>query len=115
MQIIPTIPIISRSDFETVRILPNKIEFTLAVALPLLINIMGILVISSILVVPVATAMQFKTNFKKTLILSVLIGFIDIICGLILSYIFNTAPGGTIALVSVMVLIISLIINKKNI
>lgn len=91
--------------------------FTLLVGttISLSINIMGILVISSILVVPVATAMQFKTNFKKTLILSVLIGFIDIICGLILSYIFNTAPGGTIALVSVMVLIISLIINKKNI
>lgn len=91
--------------------------FTLLVGatISLSINIMGILVISSILVVPVATSMQFKTNFKKTLLLSILIGFIDIICGLILSYILNTASGGTIALISVIVLIISLIISKKTV
>lgn len=91
--------------------------FTLLVGttISLSINIMGILVVSSILVVPVATAMQFKTNFKKTLIFSIIIGFIDIISGLILSYIFNTAPGGTIALVSVFMLVIFLIISKKTI
>lgn len=90
--------------------------FTLLVGatISLSINIMGVLVISSILVVPVATAMQFKTNFKKTLILSVIFGFIDIIVGLILSYIFNSACGGTIALMSVIVLIISLIVSKKR-
>lgn len=79
------------------------------------IRVMGILVISSIIVVPVATAMQFKKGFTKTLFLSMFIGFIDIVLGLLLSYFYNSAPGGTIALTSVAVLIISLIINRKKI
>lgn len=78
------------------------------------IRVMGILVISSIIVVPVATAMQFKKGFTHTLILSMIFGVIDIFSGLIASYYLNSAPGGTIALASVAVLIVSLIINRKN-
>ena len=75
---------------------------------------MGILVISSIIVVPVATAMQLKLNFKKTLIFSVIFGLIDIMAGLVASYYINSAPGGTIALTSVFVLILTLILSKNR-
>ncbi|MPQ44046.1 metal ABC transporter permease [Clostridium tarantellae] len=78
------------------------------------IRVMGILVISSIIVIPVATALQFKKGFTNTLILSMIFGAIDVLGGLILSYYVNTAPGGTIALTSVTILIISLIINRKH-
>lgn len=90
--------------------------FTILVGatISLSIRIMGILVISSIIVVPVATSMQLKKNFNKTLILSVLFGLIDILLGLILSYHFNSAPGGTIALTSVIVLIITLILKRND-
>ncbi|HEY5525926.1 MAG TPA: metal ABC transporter permease [Clostridium sp.] len=88
--------------------------FTILVGatISLSIRIMGILVISSILVVPVATAMQLKKSFNKTLMLSVLFGFIDIMLGLLLSYYSDSAPGGTIAITSVVVLIISIIISN---
>lgn len=88
--------------------------FTLLVGatISLSIQIMGILVISSIIVVPVATAMQLRKNFSKTLIFSVSFGFIDILLGLVLAYYGNLAPGGTIALVSVIVLVLTIIINK---
>ena len=90
--------------------------FTLIVGatISLSIRIMGILVISSIIVVPVATAMQLKLNFKNTLIFSVVFGFIDIMVGLITSYYINSAPGGTIALTSVFVLILTLILSKNR-
>lgn len=78
------------------------------------IRIMGILIISSIIVIPVATAMQFKKGFNKTLILSLIFGVFDVLFGLLLSYRLNSAPGGTIALTSVIVLVLSLIINRKK-
>lgn len=79
------------------------------------IRIMGILVISSMIVIPVATALQLNLGFKKTLLFSVLFGFIDIITGLIASYYINSAPGGTIALVSVIVLVMVLVFKgSKN-
>lgn len=69
------------------------------------IRIMGMLVLSSMIAVPTATALQLGKGFKKTLLLSMVFGFIDIITGLVLSYYINSAPGGTIALTSVFTLI----------
>lgn len=72
------------------------------------IRIMGILVISSMIVIPVATALQLNKSFKYTFIFSIVFGLIDIITGLICSYYINSAPGGTIAVASVVVLIFTL-------
>lgn len=75
------------------------------------IRIIGILVVSSLIAVPVAAAMQFKKGFKATLIISILFSFIDIMLGLFSSYYLNCAPGGTVALVSVFTLVITLLLN----
>lgn len=76
------------------------------------IRIMGILVISSIMVVPVATAMQLKKGFKTTLLFSIFFGIFDIMMGLFLSYYINSAPGGTIAITSVFTLLVVIILDK---
>lgn len=76
------------------------------------IRILGVLVISSMIVVPVATALQLNVGFKKTLILSIIFGFIDIFIGLISSYYINSAPGGTIAITSVIVLMLVILLKK---
>lgn len=88
--------------------------FTLLVAatISISIRVMGILVVSSIMVVPVATAMQLKKGFNKTLIFALLFGVLDVMLGLIFSYYINSAPGGTIALTSVIFLIITLLIKN---
>lgn len=76
------------------------------------IRVMGILVISSIMIVPVATAMQLKKGFKTTLLFSIIFGMFDIMMGLFLSYYINSAPGGTIAITSVFTLILVIIFDK---
>lgn len=76
------------------------------------IRIMGILVMSSMIALPVATSLQLNKSFKQTLLFSLLFGFLDIIIGLILSYYLNCAPGGTIALVSVFILLFVIIFKK---
>ncbi|MHC1721508.1 MAG: metal ABC transporter permease [Clostridiaceae bacterium] len=76
------------------------------------LRIMGLLVVSSMIAMPVAAAMQLNQGFRKTLIFSVLFGFFDIMSGLVLSYNIDAAPGGTIALVSVALLIIIMAAKK---
>lgn len=78
------------------------------------IRITGVLVISSMIVLPVASAMQYKKGFSKTLFISIIVALVDIILGLILSFYFDSAPGGTIALVSVFTMLISLALNKNK-
>ena len=81
---------------------------TIAVSL----KIVGMLVLSSMIALPVATALQLKMSFKKTLIFSIFISVADIMLGLVLSYHLNVAPGGFTALVSVIVLILTIGINS---
>lgn len=76
------------------------------------IKIVGILVISSMIALPVATALQFKKGFKTTILISIFIGVLDILSGLILSYYIDAAPGGFIALTSVVVLIMFILLNR---
>lgn len=76
------------------------------------LRIMGILVLSSMMVIPVATSLQLGKGFKRTLLYAIVIGLIDILGGLILSYYINSAPGGTIALTSVFMLFVVLLFKK---
>ena len=92
-----------------VKLLNYIFSLLVGAAISVSIRIIGILVVSSMVAVPVATAMQMKKGFKATLFYSILFGFIDVIFGLISSYYLNCAPGGTIALTSVGVLILVLL------
>ena len=73
------------------------------------IKIVGILVISSLIAIPVATSLQLKKGFKQTFIYSIIFGVIDVNLGLVLSFYLDGAPGGFIALSSVAVLILTIL------
>lgn len=91
----------------------NYVFFILvASAISVSIRIVGVLVLSSMIALPVATAMQLEQGFKKTLSYSILFSIIDIMSGLFISYYLNVAPGGFTALVSVFVLVI-VMVGKK--
>lgn len=72
------------------------------------IRIVGILVISSLIALPVATALQLHQGFKKTMVLAVVFSFIDVMAGLVISYYAGAAPGGITAIVSVLLLLLVL-------
>ena len=95
-----------------VKLINYLFALLVAATISVSLRIMGILVISSMIAMPVAAAIQLNKGFRKTLIFSIIFGFIDIMVGLILSYYIDTAPGGTIALTSVAVLL-TIILGKR--
>ena len=76
------------------------------------IRVVGVLVLSSLITLPVATALQLERGFKATLVFSVVFSIVDVMSGLVLSYYIGVAPGGFTALVSVAVLAL-VIIGKQ--
>ena len=68
------------------------------------IPIVGILLISSLLVLPALTSTQIAKSFRQTVILSPIIGLVTVTVGLLLSLIINSAPGGTIVLTGLAIL-----------
>lgn len=84
-----------------------------AAAISLSIRIVGVLVLSSMITLPVAAALQLDRGFKTTLVFSIIFSVVDVVAGLVLSYYIGVAPGGFTALVSVAVL--ALVIAGKQI
>lgn len=89
-----------------VRLINYVFAVLVASAISVSIRIVGVLVLSSMIALPVATALQLGKGFKLTLIFSIIFSVIDIMAGLFLSYYLNVAPGGFTALVSVGVLVL---------
>ncbi len=76
-------------------------------------RIVGALMISSLLVIPVATAMLISKSYKQTLIVSVIVSELITLLGLYISFYLNLRPGGTIVLLGVAILIITALFRKK--
>lgn len=72
----------------------------------------GALVVSSLMVVPVASAMQLAKSYKQTVFWSVGLGILFTVSGLSLSYYHGLKPGGTIVLIGVAALVVILIFKK---
>lgn len=96
----------------------RKINFIITLLTAITVSVaarsVGALMVSSLMVIPVACAMQIANSYKKTVIYSVLFAIGFTVFGLILSYYFNLKPGGTIVLTGVVVLIPLMALNKAQ-
>jgi zinc transport system permease protein len=97
--------------------IPSKfvhLAFIIMVALVIAVSmrVVGILLVSSLMTIPVAASLRFAKGFKQMMGYSVLFGEISVIGGLFLSYYLDLAPGGTIVMITVLILIISIFIEK---
>ena len=95
-----------------VKLINYVFSLLVASAISVSIRIVGVLVLSSMIALPVATALQLGKGFKTTLIFSILFSVIDIMTGLFVSFYLDVAPGGFTALVSVFVLVLVLLGKK---
>ena len=88
--------------------------FTVLTAMTIVVSmrVVGMLLVSSLMVVPVACSLLVSKSFKNTIFLSVIYALISVIVGLFTSYYFDLAPGGTIVLTSVFLLLVNLALRK---
>ncbi|EIA20288.1 metal ABC transporter permease [Listeria fleischmannii] len=75
-------------------------------------RIVGILLVSSLMTLPVAAAIRIAKGFKQTIIIAIIFGEISVIVGLVSAYYLDLAPGGAIVLLSVIILILTMLYQK---
>lgn len=80
-----------------------------ALVISVAIRVVGILLISALMTLPVATCMQLSLSFRKTIIFSILLAELSTVLGLMFAYWFDIASGGSIVLVSLAMLLLVLI------
>lgn len=77
-------------------------------------RIVGILLVSSLMTIPVAAAIQLAKSFKGALVYSIVIGELSVIIGLFSAFHLDIAPGGTIVITSIIILLLVLSWNKMK-
>ncbi|MCG1428206.1 metal ABC transporter permease [Staphylococcus epidermidis] len=99
--------------------IPKWIQFLFIVIVAMVISasmrVVGILLVSALITLPIAISMRITKGFKQLIALSVILGELSVILGLIITFYMNISPGGVIVVLLVLMLILTMIIQKLKI
>ena len=99
--------------------IPKWIQFLFIVIVAMVISasmrVVGILLVSALITLPIAISMRITKGFKQLIALSVILGELSVILGLIIAFYMNISPGGVIVVILVLMLILTMIIQKLKI
>ncbi|MFZ2455110.1 MAG: metal ABC transporter permease [Candidatus Altiarchaeia archaeon] len=84
-----------------------------SVIVVLSMQIVGILLVSSLIVIPASTALLLFKSFKKTMLGAIVFAIAAVILGLISAFYFNLAAGGAIVMVLVAAFFAALLFRKR--
>ncbi|WP_366921977.1 metal ABC transporter permease [Metallumcola ferriviriculae] len=83
-----------------------------AATVTITMRVVGVLLISSLMVIPAAASVQVAKSFRQAVILAVVFGEVAMAVGLTASYYLAAAPGGTVIMTAVLMLIIVLLFKS---
>jgi zinc transport system permease protein len=83
-----------------VRTLNLLLAVTTAVTVTIAMRTVGLLLVSALMVVPVAAAQQVTRGFRTTMAVAVVVGLVAAASGVVVSAEIDTAPGATIVIVA---------------
>ena len=105
-------------EYSTVIGIPKWIQFVFIVIVAMVISasmrVVGILLVSALITLPVAITMRLTKGFKQLIIWSIIIGEISVIGGLILAFYINISPGGVIVVLLVLLLMLTMLYQKLS-
>lgn len=96
-------PSMAKSKNINVRLIENVFLVLVAIIVTVSIKWVGILVINSLLIIPCAAAKNVSKNMKTYQNISVAIGLVSGVSGLVISYYSDTAAGATIVLIAAII------------
>ena len=86
----------------------------MALTIVLSIKVVGIILVSALIVIPAAAAYQLTEDFRRMMLLAVVIGNLSAIVGLFLSYGLNTASGATMVLTATLIFFLSALLSPRR-
>ncbi|MFC3995509.1 metal ABC transporter permease [Nocardiopsis sediminis] len=94
---------VARAHGLPVRFLSLVIAITAALTVVLAMRVVGVLLVSALMVVPVAAAQQLTRSFRVTIALAMAVGVVAALGGLSTAYYVDVAPGSAIVLIALAV------------
>ncbi|WP_093168173.1 metal ABC transporter permease [Sinosporangium album] len=103
---------VARTSGLPVRFLSLLIAVTAAVTVVIAMRVVGLLMVSALMVVPVATSQQLSRSFLATMLLAMGFGVVATVGGLSSAFYAGVAPGATIVLLSLAGFVLALGIGR---
>jgi len=97
-----------------VKVLNILFMILVSITVSLSMRIIGGLLVSSLITLPVAGSLQLAKSFKETIIYSISLSLLAVNTGLFISFYYDLASGGTIIVASVVYLIGTIIYKRIN-
>lgn len=104
----------ARSQNLPVRAFEYLLMMLIALTIVACLRMVGIVLAISLLTVPQMTANLFTYNFKRMIWLSIGIGFLCCLCGLIISYVLNVPSGASIIFFSIIIYAICKMVRPQR-
>jgi zinc transport system permease protein len=97
-------------------VMPLNIVLAVLTACTVVISmrVVGVLLVSALMVVPVATAELWTSSFRATRWLAMAVGFAVSLVGVVLSYYVDTPSGGTIVLLAIAVFGVTVTVQSAS-
>lgn len=84
----------------------------IALVISAAMRIVGIMLVSALITLPVAASIRISRGFKQTILFSVLFGEISVLGGLVTAFYLNLPPGGTIVVISIAILLLAVYMKR---
>ena len=95
-----------------VRLVNTVFTILTAITVSVASRTVGALIVSSLMVVPVATGMLLARSYRQTVVLSVFFAVTATVIGLFTAHFAGTTPGGTIVLTGVTLFLLAILVKK---
>ncbi len=106
-------------DEESAKVSGIKVDFLnsmliilTAVTIVCSMNVVGLMLASSLIILPPASALQLRASFKRTLFYAMLVSVFSVVSGLVIAYYYDFAVSGTIVLINAFVFLSLLVYDK---
>jgi zinc transport system permease protein len=85
-----------------------------AITCVLAVKVVGVMLVSSLLILPAVTALQLKRSFKSTIFISAIFSVMSVIIGIIFSIVLNIPAGASIVLCNFLIFILTFLFKRSS-
>ena len=99
--------------------IPKWIQFLFIIIVAMVISasmrVVGILLVSALISLPIAISMRITKGFKQLILVSIVLGELSVILGLVIAFYMNISPGGVIVVLLVIMLVVTMAYQKLKV
>ncbi|MGH2734500.1 MAG: metal ABC transporter permease [Actinomycetota bacterium] len=106
---------VARVSGISVRSINLLIAIAAAITIGVSMRVVGILLVSAMLVLPVAAVQQLTRSFSATVSAGLALGLVTSVGGLIAAYYLNSQPGGTIVVGAIIAFVVATILGRRSV